>query len=271
MSVIAIVNRKGGAGKSTLATHIAGYLASLGHEVMLGDVDKQQSSRLWLDLRPDTTPKIQGWTMDERNFARPPAGVKHVVLDTPGGFQGVGLMKVALYADAILIPATTSIFDRTAAEDSIKELRSFPRVASGKCSLGCVGMRIDGRTRNAELLQAWAAALDLPYLGTIKSSAAYGKCLEQGLSIFDFPPAKVAPYLPEWQSLNEWLQALLTAAPPEPRIVRPVDSVTPLRTSGTTAGRVHDKSIVGQSTNTFAESKSLEAESTDRVPLFLQR
>jgi chromosome partitioning protein len=224
MSVIAVINRKGGAGKSTLATHVAGYLASLGHDVMLGDVDKQQSSRLWLNLRPDSTPKIHGWTMDERNFARPPAGVKHVVLDTPGGFQGIGLMKVALYADAILIPASTSIFDRTAAEDSIKELRSFPRIASGKCSLACVGMRIDGRTKNADILEAWSHTQGLSYLGTIKAAAAYSKCLEQGLSIFDFAPAKVESYLLEWRPITDWLNALLVCTPPEPKISRPVDA-----------------------------------------------
>ncbi|MDB5888963.1 MAG: chromosome partitioning protein [Rhodocyclales bacterium] len=223
MSVIAVINRKGGAGKSTLATHIAGFLASLGHDVMLGDVDKQQSSRMWLGLRPISTPRIHGWTMDERNFARPPVGVKHVVLDTPGGFQGVGLMKVALYADAILIPATTSIFDRTAAEDSIKELRTFPRVASGKCILACIGMRIDGRTRNAEVLQAWSESLALPYLGTIKAAQVYSKCLEQGLCIFDFAPDKMETYLSEWQPVTQWLSALLAFAPPEPKISRPVD------------------------------------------------
>jgi chromosome partitioning protein len=117
MAVIAVVNRKGGSGKSTLATHLASYLADRGFEVMLGDVDRQQSSRLWLGLRPESRPPIHGWTIDDRNFARPPAGVKHVVLDTPGGFQGVGLMKVALYADAILVPSTASLFDRRAAAD----------------------------------------------------------------------------------------------------------------------------------------------------------
>jgi chromosome partitioning protein len=273
MSVIAVVNRKGGAGKSTLATHVAGYLASLGHEVMLGDVDKQQSSRLWLNLRPDSTPKIHGWTMDERNFARPPAGVKHVVLDTPGGFQGVGLMKVALYADAILIPATTSIFDRTAAEDSIKELRTFPRVASGKCSLGCVGMRIDGRTKNAEALQTWATAQDLPYVGTIKAAAAYSKCLEQGLSIFDFAPNKVESYLLEWQPVTDWLNALLAFAPPEPKISRPVDMQSASKTaSGAQAEPPQPRDTRPLPARLFESAAADEAASTpSNLPEFLRR
>ncbi|HSD36151.1 MAG TPA: ParA family protein [Rhodocyclaceae bacterium] len=272
MSVIAVVNRKGGAGKSTLATHVAGYIASLGHEVMLGDVDKQQSSRLWLSLRPDNTPKIQGWTMDERNFARPPGGVKHVVLDTPGGFQGIGLMKVALYADAILIPAITSIFDRAAAEDCLKELRTFPRVASGKCSLGCIGMRIDGRTKTAEALRAWAQALDFPYIGTIKAATAYSRCLEQGLSIFDFPPNKVESLLREWRPMTDWLNALLASAPPEPKISRPVD--------GRIAPQTHPQVATPQQPRTTRPllMRALETVSTDapdeattHLPEFLRR
>jgi chromosome partitioning protein len=39
---------KGGVGKSTLATNLAGCLARRGHRVMLGDIDAQQSSRSWL-------------------------------------------------------------------------------------------------------------------------------------------------------------------------------------------------------------------------------
>ena len=52
MPVVVIANPKGGVGKSTLATHVAGYWARKGHAVVLGDVDRQQSARLWLGLRP---------------------------------------------------------------------------------------------------------------------------------------------------------------------------------------------------------------------------
>ena len=52
MPVIVVANPKGGVGKSTLSTNIAGYFASRGRAVMLGDVDRQQSARTWLALRP---------------------------------------------------------------------------------------------------------------------------------------------------------------------------------------------------------------------------
>ena len=52
MPVVVVANPKGGVGKSTLSTQIAGYFASQSYRVMLGDADRQQSSRLWLSLRP---------------------------------------------------------------------------------------------------------------------------------------------------------------------------------------------------------------------------
>lgn len=224
MTVIAVINRKGGSGKSTLATHVAGYLASLGHSVMLGDVDRQQSSRYWLGLRAAERTAIRGWTIDERNFARPPAGTQHVVLDTPGGFQGIGLMKVALYADAVLLPATSSVFDRVAAEECLAELRTLPRIAAGKCRIACVGMRIDSRTRNAEALANWATEQDIDYLGTIRATQAYCRFLEQGLSLFDFAPERVAAYRPDWAGVTAWIDEVLAFEAPAPRMIRPVDA-----------------------------------------------
>lgn len=216
MSVIAVVNSKGGSGKSTLATHVAAWLANRGEEVMLGDIDRLQSSRLWLTLRKPEHARIHGWSIDEKNFARPPAGVRHVVLDTPGGFHGFGLMKVTMNADAILIPAGPGVFDRNSAITSLKELRGFPRIASGKCAIACVGMRIDARTRNAEIVREWAEANELPWLGTIRMAQAYTKCLERGLSVFDLPPENVAPLMPDWEPVTRWLEAVLATAAPQP-------------------------------------------------------
>ena len=84
MPVVVVANPKGGAGKTTLSTHIAGYFASRGHAVMLGDVDRQQSSRLWLGLRPAEVYPIASWEVSHNDIVKPPKGTSHVVLDTPG-------------------------------------------------------------------------------------------------------------------------------------------------------------------------------------------
>ena len=64
MPVVVVANPKGGVGKSTLSTNVAGYYASQGHPVILGDVDPQKSAHLWLSLRPATVAPIGRWDTD---------------------------------------------------------------------------------------------------------------------------------------------------------------------------------------------------------------
>ena len=84
MKSFLVANPKGGAGKSTLATNLAGYFARRGGRVMLGDVDRQQSSRAWLDIRPAGLPPISGWEIK----AGDPEGGPIAILQIDQALQG---------------------------------------------------------------------------------------------------------------------------------------------------------------------------------------
>jgi chromosome partitioning protein len=218
MPVVAVVNRKGGSGKSTLSTHIAAYCSTKGIPVMLGDVDRQQSTAAWLRLRrqqtlPETHAPIVGWNVDPKNVMRSPAGVSHVVLDTPGGMQGFDLARVAMYADCIIMPVCNSVFDRESAAECFAELRALPRVVSGRCAVAAIGMRLDARTKAGEILREWAEAQQLPFIGILRETQTYVKAVEKGLTLFDMPPDKVEADLEQWQPILKWLEPVLHAAP----------------------------------------------------------
>jgi len=216
MPVIAVVNRKGGSGKSTLAAHLAVWCARQGHTVMLGDVDRQQSSRSWLRRRDVQLPAIAPWAVDQTNMLRVPAGITHAVLDTPGGLRGFDLARLVIAADAILMPVCHSVFDRDSAAACIEELMTLPKVADGRCRLATVGMRVDGRTKAGEVLQAWAAEQDVPMVGTLRETQLYVKCLERGLTLFDLPASQVAADMAQWQGIIDWLRPIVTPAAPAP-------------------------------------------------------
>lgn len=61
MKIISILNHKGGVGKSTIATNLAGYYANKGGNVLLEDFDVQQSSQNWLNFRPENAAPIKTW------------------------------------------------------------------------------------------------------------------------------------------------------------------------------------------------------------------
>jgi chromosome partitioning protein len=235
MPVIAVINRKGGSGKSTLATHLAGFLSGAGQRVMLGDTDKQQSTQAWLRARAQTLPKapaIVGWALDPKSVLRPPVGITHVVLDTPGGMRGFELAKVVSYADAILMPVCNSLFDRESAAECLAELMTLPRVASGRCRVGAIGMRLDGRTRASETMAQWAGDLELPFVGVLRDTQNYVRCVEQGLTIFDLPGEKSAIDRAQWQPILEWLAPVLSPAPraePALKATRACTAPVPLR------------------------------------------
>lgn len=217
MPVVAVVNRKGGSGKSTLATHLAAHCAHSGIPVMLGDVDKQQSTQAWLRLRAtqavSTPSPIVGWTVDPRSVLRAPSGVTHVILDTPGGLRGFDLARVVMFADVILMPVCNSVFDRESAADCYAELLTLPRVASGRCQVAAVGMRLDARTKAGEVLKEWADKQKLPFIGVLRETQGYVRCVEQGLTLFDLPPAKVEADLLQWKPILSWLSPVLRPAP----------------------------------------------------------
>ena len=209
MPVIAVVNRKGGSGKSTLAAHMAAWCALQGSSVMLGDVDRQQSARSWLKRRDAALPAIAPWAVDQKNMLRVPTGITHVVLDTPGGMHGFELARVVMFADAIIMPVCNSMFDRESAAACHAELMSLPRVASGRCKLVIIGMRLDARTNAAETLRTWSEGLGVRYLGALRETQLYVRSLERGMTIFDLPAQTAATDLQQWEPILDWLKPLL--------------------------------------------------------------
>jgi chromosome partitioning protein len=209
MPVIAVINRKGGSGKSTFAAHVAVWCARQGYSVMLGDVDRQQSSRNWLRRRDPSLPGIAPWAMDQKNMLRVPSGITHAVLDTPGGIHGFELARMVMFADAIVMPVCSSLFDRESAAGCHAELMALPRIADGRCKLAVVGMRIDGRTHASRVLQEWSQGLGLPYLGALREAQLYVRSLERGLTIFDLPPGQAATDLAQWEPIIDWMRPIL--------------------------------------------------------------
>lgn len=205
MPVVVVANPKGGVGKSTLSTNIAGYFASRGHAVMLGDVDRQQSARLWLGLRPPLARPISTWETDADNIAKPPKGTTHVVLDTPAGLHGKRLNDVIKMADHVVVPLQPSVFDIFATRAFLDEL--VQNKHAGKTKIGLVGMRVDARTIAADHLHEFVDQLGLSVLGYLRDTQNYVHLAARGLTLFDVAPSRVEKDLEQWQALCRWLDS----------------------------------------------------------------
>ena len=204
MPVIVVANPKGGVGKSTLATNLAGALARSGQAVMLGDVDRQQSSRQWLALRPAQLPRIQGWEVSHHEIVRPPKGTTHVVLDTPAGLHGKRLDAVLRIAHKLLIPLQPSLFDIQATHAFLVALREHPR--AGDIELGLVAMRVREHTISNEQLHQYLATLNVPVVAWLRDTQNYVQLAARGLTLWDVAPGRVERDLEQWAPLKDWIQ-----------------------------------------------------------------
>lgn len=204
MPVVVVANPKGGVGKSTLSTNVAGYFASQGHAVMLGDADRQQSSRLWLGLRPGQARPIRSWEVGSDFIARAPRDVSHVVLDTPAGLHGWRFKDVLKMADKVLVPLQPSIFDIYATRAFLDELADSKHAAG--LDVGIVGMRVDERTIAADQLREFVAGLGWPVLGFLRDTQNYIHLAARGLTLFDVAPARFEKDLQQWAPICKWLE-----------------------------------------------------------------
>ena len=284
MPVVAVVNRKGGSGKSTLATHLAAYCAHAGLAVMLGDVDQQQSARTWLRLRQPSAQRgpgaISGWTVDARNVFRAPHGTTHVILDTPGGMRGLDLARIVMSADVILMPVCNSVFDRDSAAQCIAELQAQPRLASGRCVLATIGMRLNASVAGRHKLQTWARDLRVPMIGMLRDCADYVAWSELGQTLFDQPAEAVQTDLAEWTPILDWLAPAIQIPLATVRFddnvrpIRPVRAASPTLKLVSASPSAHEPPVVDDELPPGAPRKASGLRSvlgTLQIPRFLRR
>jgi len=130
--IIALVNSKGGVGKSTLAGNLAGWLNQQGYKVILADCDSQQSSSEWIQ---EAAPEIQvsrlsspDEVLDELPVLAKEADF--VIADGPGS-QTETSRALLMWADMAVIPCKASMFEARALDKNTAFVRQAQAIRKG--------------------------------------------------------------------------------------------------------------------------------------------
>jgi len=204
MKAILIANPKGGSGKTTLSTNVAGYLASRGLHVAMLDLDRQKSATLWLAQRSGDLPVI--WPLQSEEGKRADMA-DWLVIDSPAGLHGKNLEHALKLVHRVIVPIAPSLYDIQASYDFLKSLKEVKAARKGRVQIGVVGMRMAPRTKAAATLEDFLKQLDMPVLAYLREAQVYVNAAFEGKSIFDLPPYQAAQDIEQWATLLGWLEA----------------------------------------------------------------
>ena len=189
--VIAFLNQKGGAGKTTIATNVARGLQLQGYTVLLADADPQGSALAWRDAsgRDDlpTTVSVDrdGFDQDIKAVAK---GFDFTIIDGPARMDGRSTTGIKA-SDLVLVPVQPSAFDIWATLPLVQKIRDRQEITDGTPKAAFIVSLAKQRTRLAREAADALAELQLPVLQSrTHNREAYKDAAGQGLSVLDLEP-----------------------------------------------------------------------------------
>lgn len=204
--VISVLNHKGGVGKSTIATNIAGYFANRGKKVLLGDFDIQQSSQNWLSLRPINAATITPWEIDGGQLTAPPEDTDYIIIDSPAGIRASSLKKIVSMSDKVVTPLGPSVFDMMSTDTFLEEIIGMINEQQKVTDLCVIGNMVNANTKSAEKLSHFTSSLGLSCPVFLREAQIYIHLAAHGLSLFDSQNPLFAKDVEQWQPLLDWLE-----------------------------------------------------------------
>ncbi|MCP4234507.1 MAG: AAA family ATPase [Aestuariibacter sp.] len=211
MPVIAVLNQKGGAGKTTIAVNLAHALHLTGSKVLLVDSDPQGSARDWNEANEGEILPVVG--LDRETLPKDLQAIKDgydwVIID--GAPQIARLSAAAVKAaDLVLIPCQPSPYDVWAAADLVDIIKARQDVTAGKPKAAfVVSRRIQGTKLGREVEDA-LHGYELPVLKSSTSQrVAYPTTASEGQTVFVEPDGPAAK---EIDAIMNELQELLNGA-----------------------------------------------------------
>lgn len=189
--ILALLNQKGGVGKTTLAIHIAAALATQGRNVLLVDADPQGSALDWSATRQaDPLFPVIGLPKNNLHKEIPAHAAKydHIIIDGPPRVNELARAAI-LASDIVLIPVQPSPYDVWAAKDIVDLLNEASVFKENQIYRFAINRKIVNTAIGRDVAEALATYEKIPILKTaISQRVAFAESAGQGLTVLETDP-----------------------------------------------------------------------------------
>ena len=214
MAVIAVIGRKGGIGKSTIAGNLAAEFAAMGHTVTLIDADPQHSLADWAAQGEG----VLSWCVekvkqgDANQLRTKVKGAQDhtdmVVIDTPPGIPEVA-WQAAMVADLVLLPCGPSPLELFALKDALTMvLKARAERRSKKPRIRLVPSRVLMSTNLGRGLSASLEEMGKKVLPSIGQRIVVAEAVASGLTVREYAPG--SPAHAEFEQLARAVEGIVS-------------------------------------------------------------
>jgi chromosome partitioning protein len=207
MLSILVASSKGGAGKTTIATHLAAYFAVAGKRTVLVDADRQGSSTRWCEKRASLATAVLPIDGNKRGWEKHvPDDTERMVIDAAAGSMADDLEGFLASVDAVVVPVLPSVIDLEATVPFLNSLATVDRVRKGKLPVGLIANKLKPWTNASQQVMEQLKAWPYPVVAELRDTQAYVLLTGLGKSLFDYNSEQVRNHQEDWTPLFNWLK-----------------------------------------------------------------
>lgn len=210
--IIAVVNQKGGAGKTTLAMLLAGSLADRGKRVLVADADAQNTALHWAGIGAGFPAEVEDVSGEESKLhkaLRKRSGeFDYIIIDSPPAATASVTVSALRAAHLALVPVIPSPLDLWASV-RIREAIVLARHKNPELDARLVVNQLQLNTLLAREVLGMLPEFGIPMLAAnLKSRTAYRQCAALGASILSLG-SRAALAVMEVDALRREVEGLL--------------------------------------------------------------
>ena len=163
MAIVSVLNRKGGSGKTTIATHLAFAMQRKNKKVLLADADPQGSARDWNELNKADLLPVAGLDREtlEKDLNAISKGYDWIFIDGPPQIARLSIAAIKA-SDVVLIPVQPSQYDVMACAELVDAIKIQQELTNGKLKAAFIISRAKKNTKISRELPGALSDYELP-------------------------------------------------------------------------------------------------------------